>query len=73
MWSSLMVIAACLDFQAPRNNPENSLSYLTHQSFNLKMLAAEQLRLLIGASLVTCVAADSGDDFSNNLFSDLAP
>ncbi|KAJ4308776.1 hypothetical protein N0V84_011892 [Fusarium piperis] len=37
------------------------------------MLAAEQLRLLVGVCFVTCVAADAGDDFSNNLFSDLAP
>ncbi|RYP91054.1 hypothetical protein DL770_002827 [Monosporascus sp. CRB-9-2] len=37
------------------------------------MLAAEPLQLLIGACFATCVAADAGDDFSNNLFSDLAP
>ncbi|CAI6089116.1 unnamed protein product [Clonostachys chloroleuca] len=37
------------------------------------MLAAEQFRLLVGVCFVTCVAADAGDDFSNNLFSDLAP
>ncbi|KAK7421581.1 hypothetical protein QQX98_002048 [Neonectria punicea] len=38
------------------------------------MLATKQLRFLIGAYLITCVAAgDAGDDFSNNLFSDLAP
>ncbi|KAJ4077796.1 hypothetical protein NW761_012114 [Fusarium oxysporum] len=37
------------------------------------MLAAEQLRLLVGVCFVTCVTADAGDDFSNNLFSDLAP
>lgn len=29
---------------------------------------------LFSATLITgCLAADSGDDFSNNLFSDLAP
>ncbi|RYP39999.1 hypothetical protein DL767_001933 [Monosporascus sp. MG133] len=37
------------------------------------MLAAEPLQLLIGACFAACVAADAGDDFSNNLFSDLAP
>jgi hypothetical protein len=38
------------------------------------MLAAEPLRLLLlGVCLTTCTAADAGDDFSNNLFSDLAP
>ncbi|KXX82674.1 Serine/threonine-protein phosphatase 6 regulatory ankyrin repeat subunit B [Madurella mycetomatis] len=37
------------------------------------MLAAGQLRLLVGACVVTCVIADNGDDFSNNLFTDLAP
>jgi len=37
------------------------------------MLAAKPLQLLIGAYLVTCVGADAGDDFSNNLFTDLAP
>ncbi|KAK3346333.1 hypothetical protein B0T25DRAFT_461123, partial [Lasiosphaeria hispida] len=37
------------------------------------MLAAEKLRLLVGVCIVTSVAADTGDDFSNNLFTDLAP
>ncbi|RYP43916.1 hypothetical protein DL768_009575 [Monosporascus sp. mg162] len=37
------------------------------------MLAAEQLRLLVGVCVVTCVLAEAGDDFSNNLFTDLAP
>ncbi|KAF2187551.1 hypothetical protein K469DRAFT_628363, partial [Zopfia rhizophila CBS 207.26] len=37
------------------------------------MLPAEPLQLLIGACFATCAAADAGDDFSNNLFSDLAP
>ncbi|RYP04538.1 hypothetical protein DL764_004400 [Monosporascus ibericus] len=37
------------------------------------MLAVEPLQLLIGACFATCVAANAGDDFSNNLFSDLAP
>lgn len=38
------------------------------------MLATKPLRLLVGVCLVACVAtADDGDDFSNNLFSDLAP
>ena len=32
-----------------------------------------QLQLLVGACFITCVAADTGDDFSNNLFTDLAP
>jgi len=39
----------------------------------LTMSAAEQLWFLVGACFVVCVAADPGDDFSNNLFSDLAP
>ncbi|RYP78165.1 hypothetical protein DL769_003246 [Monosporascus sp. CRB-8-3] len=39
-----------------------------------KMLAAEQLRLLVRVCFATCVAAaDAGDDFSNNLFTDLGP
>ncbi|KAK3348857.1 hypothetical protein B0T25DRAFT_581929 [Lasiosphaeria hispida] len=37
------------------------------------ILAAELLRLLIGACLVICVGADAEDDFSNNLFTDSAP
>lgn len=38
------------------------------------MLAVKVVRLLAGAFLAACVAAtDDGDDFSNNLFSDLAP
>ncbi|KAK4144085.1 ankyrin repeat-containing domain protein [Dichotomopilus funicola] len=38
------------------------------------MLTTLVVRLLVGALLATCVAAnDAGDDFSNNLFSDLAP
>ena len=37
------------------------------------MLAAEKLQLLVGLYFVTYVAADTGDDFSNNLFTDLAP
>ncbi|KAK3363272.1 hypothetical protein B0T25DRAFT_513321 [Lasiosphaeria hispida] len=38
------------------------------------MLAAEKLRLLVGVCFITSVAAaDAGDDFSNNLFTDLAP
>ncbi|SPO02508.1 uncharacterized protein DNG_05181 [Cephalotrichum gorgonifer] len=37
------------------------------------MLATKLGRLLIGACLATCVAAGAGEDFSNNLFSDLAP
>ncbi|RYP73985.1 hypothetical protein DL771_003296 [Monosporascus sp. 5C6A] len=43
------------------------------RSSRLDMLATEPLRLLVGACFATCVAADAGDDFSNNLFSDLAP
>ncbi|KAK4107462.1 hypothetical protein N656DRAFT_793174 [Canariomyces notabilis] len=37
------------------------------------MLPASLQRLLVGLCFVTCVGADAGDDFSNNLFSDLAP
>jgi hypothetical protein len=37
------------------------------------MLAAKQLRLLFGVFFAAFVTADTGDDFSNNLFSDLAP
>jgi hypothetical protein len=37
------------------------------------MLVADKLRLLVGVCIVTTVAADTGDDFSNNLFTDLAP
>ncbi|KAK0725183.1 hypothetical protein B0H67DRAFT_507868 [Lasiosphaeris hirsuta] len=37
------------------------------------MLAAEKLRFLVGVCIVTPVAADTGDDFSDNLFTDLAP
>ncbi|KAK4113209.1 hypothetical protein N656DRAFT_708131, partial [Canariomyces notabilis] len=37
------------------------------------MLPASLRRLLVGLCFVTCVGADAGDDFSNNLFSDLAP
>ncbi|KAK4122032.1 hypothetical protein N657DRAFT_682498 [Parathielavia appendiculata] len=37
------------------------------------MWMVEPLMLLVGVCLVTSVAADAGDDFSNNLFSDLAP
>lgn len=37
------------------------------------MLATKPLGLLTGACFATCVAAGAGDDFSNNLFSDLAP
>lgn len=37
------------------------------------MLAAKSLRLLVGACFATCVAAVAGDDFSNNLFTDLTP
>jgi hypothetical protein len=43
------------------------------QKSHFDMLTAKPLRLLAGASLVGSVAADAGDDFSNNLFSDLAP
>ncbi|KAH6848117.1 hypothetical protein B0I37DRAFT_376732, partial [Chaetomium sp. MPI-CAGE-AT-0009] len=35
--------------------------------------AVRPVQLLTGVCLVTCVAADDGDDFANNLFSDLAP
>ncbi|KAF7542176.1 hypothetical protein G7Z17_g11812 [Cylindrodendrum hubeiense] len=37
------------------------------------MLTAEQRQLLIGVCLIPGVAADDGDDFANNLFSDLSP
>ncbi|KAH8812397.1 hypothetical protein F5884DRAFT_855694 [Xylogone sp. PMI_703] len=37
------------------------------------MLGARQLTFLLTLLLIESVAADSGDDFSNNLFSDLAP
>ncbi|KAK3352190.1 ankyrin repeat-containing domain protein [Lasiosphaeria hispida] len=37
------------------------------------MLAAQQLRLLVGVCAVARVVAETGDDFSNNLFTDLAP
>ncbi|KAK4247683.1 hypothetical protein C7999DRAFT_41018 [Corynascus novoguineensis] len=36
-------------------------------------MSAARLRLFIGSCLITRVAAGAGDDFSNNLFSDLAP
>ena len=39
----------------------------------LVMGAVEQLQFLVGVSLFACVAAGEGEDFSNNLFSDLAP
>jgi hypothetical protein len=37
------------------------------------MLLADELRFVFVLSFANYVAADSGDDFSNNLFSDLAP
>jgi hypothetical protein len=40
------------------------------------MFTAKRLQALVGVclwTLVTSVAADDGDNFSNNLFSDLAP
>ncbi|KAF7554153.1 hypothetical protein G7Z17_g3123 [Cylindrodendrum hubeiense] len=37
------------------------------------MLATSYLGFLIAVSLIQSVAADTGDEFSNNLFSDLAP
>jgi hypothetical protein len=37
------------------------------------MMAANLSWLLLGVCFVTCVGADAGDDFSNSLFSDLAP
>ncbi|KAK0726114.1 hypothetical protein B0H67DRAFT_480204, partial [Lasiosphaeris hirsuta] len=37
------------------------------------MLTVKPLGFLLGASLTACVVADAGDDFSNNLISDLAP
>ena len=37
------------------------------------MMPANLLRLLVGVFFVACVGADAGDEFSNNLFSDLAP
>ncbi|KAL2198382.1 hypothetical protein P885DRAFT_33150, partial [Corynascus similis CBS 632.67] len=36
-------------------------------------MSAARLRLFIGICLITRVTAGAGDDFSNNLFSDLAP
>lgn len=38
-----------------------------------KMLSVKQLCLLLGVCFFPCVVADNGDDFSNNLFTDLAP
>ncbi|KAI9170538.1 hypothetical protein HJFPF1_00006 [Paramyrothecium foliicola] len=37
------------------------------------MFVPQQRRLLIGVFLISCVLADDGDEFSNNLFTDLAP
>lgn len=37
------------------------------------MSVTENLRFLLVLLFAGCVAADTGDDFSNNLFSDLAP
>ena len=37
------------------------------------MLIVRNLELLLALLVAGCVAADTGDDFSNNLFSDLAP
>lgn len=39
------------------------------------MLATRSPQLFVGVCLAACIVAadDDGDDFSNNLFSDLAP
>lgn len=37
------------------------------------MMIVAQMLLIIGACLIYGVAADDGDDFSNNLFTDLGP
>jgi hypothetical protein len=37
------------------------------------MSVAENLKFLLAISFAGYVAADPGDDFSNNLFSDLGP
>ena len=39
----------------------------------LGLTTADLLRLIVGVCFVTCIGADAGDEFSNNLFSEMAP
>jgi hypothetical protein len=62
--------ALSLDIKQKQEKPKFG-SY--RSGFHFDMLATQQLRLLVGVCVVTCVVAETGDDFSNNLFTDLAP
>ena len=58
---------------ADRRDPAPRIHSLLDFSSSTNMAAPGHLGLLLAVSLIAPVVADSGDDFSNNLFSDLAP
>lgn len=63
------------------NRQTNHRLYLLHlinishtiNLFTSRMLAIWKLALFVAVGCTKCVTADAGDDFSNNLFTDLAP